>query len=60
MTWPVYSLIEAANFIPQKRRYRKLRIRERTVLRHGSGEKVLKDRIVVRYCSVFKGKVVLV
>lgn len=60
MTWPMYELAAALNFSDSKKVYKPVRVRERTVLRHGSGVRVLSDRVVTRKCRTFKGKVVLV
>ena len=60
MKWPLYELAAYYNFVPNKGDYKTIRVRERVVLRHGSGETVLKDEIVTRNCRVHRGKVVLV
>ena len=60
MTWPMYELAAKLNFVGKKNEYKTIRVRERTVLRHGSGVKVQRDEIVERSCRVYNGKVVLV
>lgn len=60
MKLPAYELAEALNYTAPKSEYRDVRVRERTVLRHGSGVRVLSDRVVTRSCRVHNGKVVLV
>ena len=61
MKWPLYELAAYYNYTsPKKGECKTVRVRERVVLRHGSGEKVFSDRIETRTCRVFRGKVVLV
>ena len=60
MTWPTYELAAYYNYKVSKRDCKTICVRERVVLRQGSGEKVLSDRIEVRTCRVHRGKVVLV
>ena len=60
MTWPTYELAAYYNYKLSKRDCKTIRVRERVVLRQGSGEKVLRDRIEIRTCRVHRGKVVLV
>ena len=60
MKLPAYELAEALNYTAPKSEYRDVRVRERTVLRHGSGVRVLSDRVVTRSCRVHNGNAVLV
>ena len=60
MKWPLYELAAYYNYSPKQGEHRTVRVRERVVLRQGSGEKVLSDKIEVRTCRVHRGKVVLV
>lgn len=60
MTWPMYELVAKLNFAGKKNEYKTIRVRKRTVMRHGSGVKILRDDIVERSCRFFKGKAVLV
>ena len=56
----MYELTARLNFVGKRNEYKTIRVRERTVLRHGSGEKVLRDEIVERSCRIVNGKAVLV
>lgn len=60
MTWPMYELAAKLNFVGKRDEYKTIKVRERIVLRHGSGEKVLRDEVVERSCRIFNGKAVLV
>lgn len=61
MKWPLYELAAYYNYrTPKKCECKTVRVRERVVLRHGSGETVLREKIETRSCRIFKGKVVLV
>ena len=56
----MYELVAKLNFAGKKNEYKTIRVRKRTVMRHGSGVKILRDDIVERSCRFFKGKAVLV
>lgn len=60
MTWPMYELAAKLNFVGKRDEYKTIKVRERIVLRHGSGEKVLRDEVVERSCRIVNGKAVLV
>ena len=61
MRWPLYELAAYYNRTsPRKGDGWTVRVRERVVLRHGSGEVVQRDRTETRACRVHRGKVVLV
>ena len=61
MRWPLYELAAYYNYTsPKKGECKTVRVRERVVLRQGSGEKVLSDKIKVRTCRIHRGKAVLV
>lgn len=61
MRWPLYELAAYYNYTsPKKGECKTVHVRERVVLRHGSGRTVLSDKIETRTCRVRKGKVVLV
>lgn len=61
MSWPLYELAAFYNYTsPKKGECKTVRVRERVVLRHGSGTTVLSDKIETRTCRVHRGKVVLV
>lgn len=60
MNWPTYDLAAYYNYKVPKRDCKTISVRERVVLRQGSGEKVLSDRIETRICRIHRGKVVLV
>lgn len=61
MRWPLYELAAYYNYTSPKRGEGwTVRVRERVVLRHGSGEVVQCDKTETRICRVHRGKVVLV
>ncbi|MBQ3748058.1 MAG: hypothetical protein IJQ34_00445 [Kiritimatiellae bacterium] len=56
----MYELAAKLNFVGKRDEYKTIKVRERIVLRHGSGEKVLRDEVVERSCRIVNGKAVLV
>lgn len=60
MKWPIYELAAYYNYRAPKQNRKQIRVRERIILRHGSGEHVLRDNIEIRSCRVHRGKAVLV
>lgn len=60
MTWTIYELYALYNYATKICKYKLVRVRERTVMRTGSGTRLLRERVVTRWCRVYKGKVVLV
>lgn len=60
MKWPLYDLAAYYNYSVPKKDRKNIRVRERIILRNGSGEKILSERIVMRSCRIHRGKAVLV
>ena len=60
MKWPLDDLAAYYNYSVPKKDRKNIKVRERIILRNGSGEKILSERIVTRSCRIHRGKAVLV